>query len=89
MGGGGGGGVVWGEENEKRKKKKKKRKRKKGEVRGSTFSLESMEIGPLVFVEAKRKVRLSKDIFAWVRKSEVFVKLREVGVFLQLGLVLV
>ena len=72
-----------------RKRGKKKRKKNKRGVRSSTFSLGFTEIGPLVFVEARGKVHLCDESFAWVQESGVFDKLREVGVSLLLWLFLV
>ena len=71
------------------REKEKKRKRKKGGVRSSTLSLDSTEIGPSVFVEARGKFLLRDKSFTWVRESGVFAKLREVGVSLMPWLLLV
>ena len=57
-------------------------------MRNSSFSLDSTEIGPSVFVGARGKVRLHNESFAWVQESGVFAKLRKVGAFLILGLIL-
>ena len=71
---------------ERRKMRERKRKEKKRGVRDSTFSLLFTEIGPLVFIGARGKVRLCDESFAWVQESGVFAKLREVGVSLLLWL---
>ena len=84
--------IRWKERGRKRRKEKKKenkRKRKGGGVRSSTFSLDSTEIEPSVFVREKGKVQLRDESFAWVRESGVFTKLREVGVPLLPWLLLV
>ena len=77
---------------DKRKTKEKgKRKRRKGETdgererggeeRNSTFSLRSTKIGLSVFVGAQVKVDPRNKSYAWVPKSESFVKLQEVENF--------
>ena len=72
----------------KEKKRKKRKERGRKGVRRSNFSLDSTEIGLSVFVEARDKVCLRDESFAWVREFGVFAKLREVGVFLILGSIL-
>ena len=69
--------IQWGEGKKggKEKKKEKKRKRKKWGVRSFTFSLDSTEIGPLVFVGEKGKVLLRDESFVWEGESGVFAKL--------------
>ena len=73
----------------KNEKKEKEGEKKKRGVRSSTFSLGFTEIGSLVSVGARRKVCLRYKSFAWVQESGVFAKLREVGIFLLLWLLLV
>ena len=48
----------------------------------STFFLRSTEIGPSIFVGARSKVDPRNEGYAWVPKSESFVKFQEVGNFL-------
>ena len=48
--------------------------------RESDFSLRSRPIGPSVFNEAKRKVVLRSEDYAWAPVLGSFDKLREVGV---------
>ena len=80
---------MWKGGGEKKKRKGKKRDKKRKGMRCSNFSLEFSAIGPLVSVEARGRVLLRDESFAWVLESGVFSKLREVGVLLQLGLILV
>ena len=74
---------------ERRKNEEKKRKKKESEVRSSTFSLRSTEIGSSVFVGARGKVHLRDESFTYVQEYGVFAKLQEVGVSLLLWLFLV
>ena len=53
--------------------------------RSSNFSLRSTEIEPLVFIEARGKVSLHDESFAWVLESGFFAKLQKVRVFFYLG----
>ena len=77
------------EREEERRKKKgkggKKREEERGE-RSSTFSLDILAIGLSVRVRARGKVSPHIKSYAWVPKSVIFAKLREVGVILLLGL---
>ena len=73
----------------KKEKEEKKRREKKRGVRSSNFSLEFTVIGPSVLVGTRSKVGPCNESYAWVPKSMDFAKLREVGVFLLLGLILV
>ena len=57
--------------------------------RGSTLSLDFPTIGPSNPGETRYKVDLHCKSYAWVTILWSFDKLREVGVFLLLGLVLV
>ena len=68
---------------------KKKEREEEGGERSSTLYLEFSAIGLSTFVGARGKVLLRDKSFAWLRESEVFAKLREVGVLLLLGLFLV
>ena len=71
----------------KRKKKEREEREKKGKgERGSSFSLDFPTIGLSVRVGARGKVGSRIEIYAWVPKTVGFVKLREVGVLLLLGL---
>ena len=68
------------------KEREKEREEKRGEeerrgVRSSNFSLDLLEIGPSVQVEARGKVGPCIKSYAWVPKSMGFIKLREVGFF--------
>ena len=76
-------------EKEREKKKEKKREEKRRGVRSSNFFLDLSEIGPSIRVGARGKVGPRIESYAWEPKSVGFVKLREVGVFLLLGLILV
>ena len=73
----------------KKKEKRGKKREEEGEERSSTFSLDFLAIGPSVRLGVRGKVRPRIESYAWVPKSVGFVKLREVGVFLLLGLILV
>ena len=77
-----------GKEGKKKEKDGKKRKEKRRGVRSSNFSLEFVVIGLSVLVGARSKVGPRNESYAWVPKSVGFVKLREVGVFLQLDFIL-
>ena len=72
----------------KKEKDGKKRKEKRRGVRSSNFSLEFAVIGLSVLVGVRSKVGPRNETYAWVPKSVGFVKLREVGVFLQLDFIL-
>ena len=50
----------------KRKRKEKKRKNNRRGVRSSIFSLDFMEIGLSVFVEARDKFLIHDESFTWV-----------------------
>ena len=80
--------IRWRERNWREKEREKKEREEEGGERSSTLSLEFPVIGPSVSIRARRKVLLLDESFAWVRESWVFAKLREVGVFLLLGLIL-
>ena len=73
----------------KEKEEKKKRNEKKRGVRSSNLSLDFMVIGSSVLVGARGKVGPRNESYTWVPKSVDFFKLREVRVFLILGLILV
>ena len=74
--------------NRDREREGKKREELGGE-RSSTFSLDFPAIGPLVRVGVRGKVGPRIESYMWVPKSVSFVKLREVGVFLLLGLIFI
>ena len=70
------------------KRGRKEREGEEGE-RSSTFSLNFPAIGRSVSVGVRRKVLLCDEGFTSRQESWFFNKLREVGVFLLLGLILV
>ena len=76
-------------EKEREKKQEKKIEENRRGVRSSNFSLDFPEIGLSIRVGARGKVGPHIESYAWVPKSVGFVKLREVGVFFLLGLILV
>ena len=73
----------------KKEKEEKKRKEKKRGVRSSNFFPKFMVIGPSVLIGARGKVGPRSESYAWVPKSLGFAKLREVGISLLLGLIIV
>ena len=54
---------------------RRERERERERKRGFRFSLRSMEIRPLVFVGARRKVDPRNEGYACIPKSGSFVKL--------------
>ena len=68
---------------EKKRKGKQieSRAREREKKRVSTFSLRSTGIEPSVSIRARGKVGPRNESYAWVPKSESFVKLQEVGNF--------
>ena len=73
----------------KKEKEEKKRKEKKRGVRSSNFFPKFMVIGPSVLIGPRGKVGPRSESYARGPKSLGFAKLREVGIFLLLGLILV
>ena len=72
-----------------KRKERKREKEREFRERGSTLSLDFPTIGPSNPSETRDKVDPHCKIYAWVLVLWSFDKLREVGVFLLLGLVLV
>ena len=56
--------IRWERRKKEEKKKKENKRKKESEVRSSTLSLRSMEIGSSVFVGARGKVHLGDESFA-------------------------
>ena len=71
------------------REKKEERERINSKERGSTVSLDFPVIGSSNPGETRGKVDPHGKSYAWVPVLWIFEKLREVGVFLLLGLVLV